>query len=174
MKILHSHLLENKRNLSSLTSKLWECKDDLIITFGKIFTSILEHNIIKINRTERITSFKTKNEKLKFLSKKADQKTTTKHSVPVINLSTCYLKNIEYQQLKLGLDYSYTDKNKNSGKFLATNFETLTQRTSDSVVAHRLEEYHEFLRGYTDTFTKNVFQTKDYTYHNLKKIILLV
>ena len=47
MKILHSHLLENKRNLSSLTSKLRECKDDLIISFGKIFTNILEHNIIK-------------------------------------------------------------------------------------------------------------------------------
>ena len=44
----------------------------------------------------------------------------------------------------------------------------MAQRTSDS---QRLEEYHEFLRGYTDIFTKNVFQTKDYTCHNLKKFI---
>ena len=42
MLILYSHLLENKRNLSSLTSKLRECRDDLIISFGKIFPSILE------------------------------------------------------------------------------------------------------------------------------------
>ena len=56
-------------------------------------------------------------------------------------------------------------------EFLAANFETLAQRTSDSVEAHRLKEQHEFLRGYTDIFTKNIFQTKDYTYHNLKKLI---
>ena len=53
MKILRSHLLENKRNLRSLTSKLRKCKDDLIISFGKFSTSILEHNIIKINNTEK-------------------------------------------------------------------------------------------------------------------------
>ena len=71
MKILHSYLLKNKRNLSSLSSKLRECKDDLIISFGKIFASILGHNIIKINRTKRIKSFKTKNKKLKFLLRKS-------------------------------------------------------------------------------------------------------
>ena len=171
MKILHSHLLENKINLSSLTSKLQECKDDLVISFGKIFAGILDRNIIKINQTERIKSFKTKNKKLKLLLKKAERKTTTKYSVPIINLSTYQLTDIEYQHLKLGLDYSYIDKNKNTRKFLAANFETLAQRTSDSVEPHQLEEYRGFLRGYTDIFTKNVFQTKDYTYHNLKNII---
>ena len=54
-------------------------------------------------------------------------------------------------------------------KFLAANFKMLAQRTSDSVESHRLEEYHEFLHGYTDIFTKNVFQRKDYTYQNKKK-----
>ena len=48
-------------------------------------------------------------------------------------------------------------------KFLTDNFEALSQRASYSVEAHRLEEYHEFLRGYTDIFTKNVFQKNDYT-----------
>ena len=56
-------------------------------------------------------------------------------------------------------------------KFLAANFKMLAQRTSDSVESHRLEEYHEFLHGYTDIFTKNVFQRKDYTYQNKKKTI---
>ena len=143
MKILHSHLLENKRNLSSLTAKLQECRDDLIISFGKIFGRILEHYIIKINKTERIKSFKTKNKKLKFLFKKAERKITTKYSVPAINLSTYHLKDIEYQQLKLGLDYSYIGKNKNTRKFLAANFETLAQRTNDAVEAHRLDKDHE-------------------------------
>ena len=171
MKILYSHLLENKRNLSSLTSKLRECKDDLVVSFGKIFASILEHNIIKINRTKRIKSFKTKKKKLKCLFKKAERKTTTKYSVPVIYLLTYHLKDIEYQQFKLGLDYSYIDKNKNTRKFLAANFDALAQRTSDSVEARRLEEYHEFLHGCTDIFTKKAFLMKDYTYLNLKNLI---
>ena len=103
MKILHSRLLENKKSLGSLTSKPRKCKDDLIISFGKIFASTLEHKITKIIRTERIKSFKTKNKKLKFLLKKAERKTTKKYSVPVINLSTYHLKDIEYQELKLRL-----------------------------------------------------------------------
>ena len=92
MKISHCHLLEIKGN--------WiEYKADSVISFGNIFTSVLEYNIIKINRTERIQSFKTKN-------KKAERKTTTKYSVPVIDVSTYHLKDIEYQQLKLDIDYS--------------------------------------------------------------------
>ena len=86
--------------MNSLTFKLREYKADSIISFGKIFTSVLEYNIIKINRTERIKSFKTKN-------KKAERKTTTKYSVPVIDVSTyTTFKDIEYQQLKLDIDYS--------------------------------------------------------------------
>ena len=30
---------------------------------------------------------------------------------------------------------------------------------------------HEFLRGYTDIFTNNIYATKDYTYHNLRGMI---
>ena len=73
--------------------------------------------------------------------KKAEGKTTTKYSVPVINLSTYDLKDTEYQQLKLDLDYSYIGKNKNKRKFLAANFEILAEKTSDYVEAHRLDEY---------------------------------
>ena len=34
-----------------------------------------------------------------------------------------------------------------------------------------MEEFREFLRGYTDIFTKNVLKAKDYTLNNLKGII---
>ena len=33
------------------------------------------------------------------------------------------------------------------------------------------EEFHEFLRGYTDIFIKNINNTKDHTYNNLKGLI---
>ena len=35
---------------------------------------------------------------------------------------------------------------------------------------HKSEDYHNFLIGYWDIFTKDVFQTKDYTFRNLKDI----
>ena len=34
-----------------------------------------------------------------------------------------------------------------------------------------LEHFHEFLRGYTDIFTNNIYATSDYTYHNLRGMI---
>ena len=63
---------------------------------------MLENNVIIFNRTEKIKSFKTK--KLKFSSKKAECKATTKYSLPIGNLLTYQLKDTEYGQLKLGLD----------------------------------------------------------------------
>ena len=34
-----------------------------------------------------------------------------------------------------------------------------------------LENFYEFLRGYTDIFTKNLLSTEDLTYRNLKNLI---
>ena len=65
---------------------------------------MLEHKVIIFNRTEKIKSFKTKNKKLNFSSKKAKCKATTKYSLPIGNLLTYQLKDTEYGQLKLGLD----------------------------------------------------------------------
>ena len=39
------------------------------------------------------------------------------------------------------------------------------------MIIKNLEHFHEFLRGYTDIFTNNIYATKDYTYHNLRGII---
>ena len=46
-----------------------------------------------------------------------------------------------------------------------------THKTSDCVHHQYLEDFHEFLRAYTDIFTRNVYATKDFTYSNLKNII---
>ena len=32
------------------------------------------------------------------------------------------------------------------------------------------EDFHKFLQGYCDMFTKNVYSAKDYTYSNLKRL----
>ena len=50
--------------------------------------------------------------------KEAKCKTVAKYLVPDISLSTCHLKGIKYQQLKLGLDCSFIDKIKTRGNSL--------------------------------------------------------
>ena len=61
--------------MSSLPEKIQKYKNGLIKSFGKTLTSILEQNVIKINRGKRGKSNKTKHKKLKFLLKKVERKT---------------------------------------------------------------------------------------------------
>ena len=68
-------------------------------------------------------------------------------------------------------DNCYINHNKHIKKNLAANLESVAQKTSIDVDHTQLKEFHEFLRGYTDIFTKNILKTKDFTYHNLKAII---
>ena len=71
----------------------------------------------------------------------------------------------------MGLDFSFVDKNKHLKKQLPANFGTLSHRASNCVHHQNLEDFHEFLRAYTDIFTKSVYETKDFTYSNLKNVI---
>ena len=49
--------------------------------------------------------------------------------------------------------------------------ESLADRVKGNIDHKNLEHFHEFLRGYTDIFTNNIYATKDYTYHNLHSTI---
>ena len=49
--------------------------------------------------------------------------------------------------------------------------ESLAYSASKQVDPSQLENFHEFLSGYTDIFSKNVLSTNDKTYKNLKNII---
>ena len=49
--------------------------------------------------------------------------------------------------------------------------ESLAYSASKQVDLSQLENFHEFLSGYTDIFSKNVLSTNDKTYKNLKNII---
>ena len=49
--------------------------------------------------------------------------------------------------------------------------ESLAESVKGSIDHKNLEHFHEFLRGYTDIFTNNIYTTKDYTYHNLRGMI---
>ena len=55
------------------------------------------------------------------------------YSVPIINLSIYNLSNQEGQQLKLGFDYRFVDKNKDVQRFLAANMEPLADSVKNNI-----------------------------------------
>ena len=97
--------------------------------------------------------------------------TFTNYSVPIINLSSYTLNDSEYNQLKFGLNHCFINKDKHIKKDIATNMESLAYSASKQVDPSQLENFHEFLRGYTYIFSKNVLSTNDETYKDLKNLI---
>ena len=83
-----------------------------------------------------------------------------KYEVRITNLSSCQLTNTEYQQLKFGLNHSFINKDKNA---ITTHMESLAYTASKKVENIQLQNFNEFLRGYTVIFPKNVLNSKDFT-----------
>ena len=58
------------------------------------------------------------------------------------NSSNYNLSNQERQQLKLGLDYCFIDKNKDIQRFLAANMESLADSVKYNIDHKNLEYFH--------------------------------
>ena len=71
------------------------------------------------------------------------------YSTSSINLSHIELTSDEASQFKLGLEYSFIE----------------------SLESCKCEDFHELLRANVDIFTKNIHETRDNTYKNLKRTI---
>ena len=69
------------------------------------------------------------------------------------------------------MNHSFINKDKNVKKDIATHMESLAYTASKKVENIQLENFHDFLRGYTDIFSKNVLNSEDFTYKNLKTLI---
>ena len=130
---------------------------------------IITYTIYKAQYHERANSVKSKSYKLNRLISEKTPPSTFK--VPIVNLSSYDLSELGQKQLHLGLAYSFVDKPKHLKKNIAANFEIVSHRVSKSINHDKLEDFHEFLRAYTDIFTKHICVTKDFTYKNLKNII---
>ena len=104
-------------------------------------------------------SFKTKNKKLKNLIRLKKQVVIKHYSVPIINISKYVLSSKKEEQLKLCLNHSLVDKNKNIKILLAPNMERSTEKVRSSLDLDQLENFHEFMSAYTDIFTNitNIF-----------------
>ena len=134
------------------------------IVLGNTLINIAQRSLSK----RCYLSFKTKNQKIVILIKRKRRPCNTSYSVPIINLPNYNFSNLERQQLKLDLDYCFANKNKDVWRFLAVNKECLADINIDH---ENLEHFHEFLRGYADICTNNIYATKDYIYHSFGDMI---
>ena len=100
------------------------------IVLGNTFINIAQRLLSK----RRYLSFKTKNQRIPNLIKRKRKPYSTIYSVPIINLPNYNLSNLDRQQLKLGLDYCFVDKNKDVRRFLAANMESLTDGVKGTLI----------------------------------------
>ena len=169
--LMRGHINKHYNDIRLLRLDYCELKKQLQLLVGNTFTSILLKSIEKSLHKERLESFRTKNKKIANLIKNQKDDTFTNYSVPIINLSNYTLNDSEYNQLKFGLNHCFINKDKHIKKNIVANMESLAHSASKQVDPSQLENFHEFLRGYTDIFSKNVLSTNDETYKNLKNLI---
>ena len=67
--------------------------------------------------------------------------------------------------LEHALKQCFVDKNKYIKKDIAVEFETLCSSVDKDISPDDKENFHEFLRSATNTFTQTVFRTKDNAYN---------
>ena len=121
-------------------------------------------------RESQMLSLKTKNKKPRRLIE-LKQPPPQHNQVPIVNVTKYFLSTVKRSQLDFGLEYSFINKSKNQRKFLVPNLESICQRVDKDIDQGMKEEFHEFFRGYTDIFIKNMNNTKDYTCNNFKRLI---
>ena len=169
-KVMLSHLQDHKNTLKPLIKEYNTLRIYMINNYGKTFCNIITNHIMNRLRESRMLSLKTKNKKLRCLIE-LKQPPPQYDQVLIVNLTKYVLSTVERSQLELGLEYSFINKSKNQRKFLAANLESICQRVDKDIDQGMKEEFHEFLRRYTDIFIKNINNTKDHTYNNLKGLI---
>lgn len=169
-KLLFEHLNKHNQDLKELSRQYAETTDNLLKNTGYIFGRALIQNIQRSLTKKRLESFLTKNKKLHNLISR-NLSTKIRYLIPVINLTDKHIAEKELRQLSLGFDHGFVDKNKHIKKNLASNLEVIAEKVTPLLNNDKREDFHEFLRAYTDILSKNVYATKDDTYHNLKRII---
>ena len=169
-KVMLSHLQDQKNTLKSFIKEYNTLLIYMINNYGKTFCNIITNRIMNRLRESRKLSLKTKNKKPRRLIE-LKQPPPQHNQVPLVNLTKYVLSTVERLQLELGLEYSFISKSKNQRKFLAANLESICQRVDKNIDQGQKQEFHELRRGYTDIFIKNVNNTKDDTYNNLKALI---
>ena len=71
---------------------------------------------------------------------------TPDYNIPIINLSTINLNQKELNQLKMGVDYSFVDKNKHVKKNIAASIEHVAGAVDKDLDNKKRKDFHEFMQ----------------------------
>ena len=80
------------------------------------------------------------------------------------------MQSIDISPLEHGLKQCFVVRNTHIKKDIAVEFETLCSSVDKVISPDDKENFQEFLRSATNTFTQNVYRTKDSTYNLLKPL----
>ena len=161
--ILEASLRQHYKDMNILIRKMKEEEGKIRDSHSPLFFRFVERRISMELRKERLQSFRTKNKKIDRLKKEKIPKKQDSYRVPIINLSNVTLTDEQTEALRYGMHHSYIDRNKYIKQNLAVEIEALVDSTNGKVRQEDKENYHEFLIKYTNIFSKNVYDTKDYT-----------
>ena len=70
---------------------------------------------------------------------------TLDYNIPIINLSTINFNQKELNQLKMGLDYSFVNKNKHVQTNIAASMENVVEAVDKDLDNEQREDFHELL-----------------------------
>ena len=169
-RLMLNHISKHAKCLKEITKEHHEISGKSIIITGRLIFKCLLNKIIWTSKCKRMNSFITKNKKLDRLIT-CNPSITPDYNIPIINLSIIYLNVKELNQLKMGRDYSFLDKNKHVKKNIAASTENVVEAVVKGLESKKREDFHELLRAYTDIFSKNLYFSMDQTYSNLKHLI---
>ncbi len=137
--LIASHVTKHIRELKHLIQVHTETCQKLRLTTGSLLFNLLYKRLLDASKKIRKSFFITKNEKLSGFIK-SNNRIKISYDVPVINLSSIELTDVERRQLSFGLDYSFIDKNKHIKKNLAANLESLAQTVDKKIKSEEKEE----------------------------------
>ena len=161
--ILKSQLRKDKNLLSRLIKEHGNYRQ---ITNSVLLYKLLNNFVLTTFRKENTFQLSTKNRKLRNLRPKQSSYNSSK--VPIINLSS--VQSIDISPFEYGLKQCFADKNKYIKKDITVEFEHLCSSVDKDISPDDKENFHEFLRSATNTFTQTVFRTKDNAYNLLKRL----
>ena len=128
---MSSHLNRHVCNLKIQTKTHYDLEALLALSASESRCKLLKKRLLSSLCQERIISFNIKNKKLKGRMSK-NKSAESNYSTPLINYSYIELTSDKTNQFKLGLEYSFIDKNKHI-KSLAANFESFADKVADKL-----------------------------------------
>ena len=159
MILIKSHIREHKKCIISVKEENKRSRRVLTEKCGFVLANLLFKQILTDLRNENTEQIKTENKKLSNLWKfNINKSQENYYEIPIVNLSS--FRNLSTSCLKFSLHQSFVDKNKFIKRDIAIELESVAEKLDNSIGHEQKEEFHEYLRKYTEKLSKNIADSK--------------